>query len=135
MFDIGYKVNDVIPNFEISRKLKCGVMGGIRYSNANNAIALFIGKNGNFENDVENEIIKYMGTGEGDQSLENKRNYRLAMANENNTAIFLFRWVSEGKCKYLGQVKLIEKPIFEKRINVCGEEETKIFYKLQFLKS
>ena len=133
MFDIGYQIDELISNREISRKLKCGIMGGIRYSNANNAIALFIGMRGNFENIVKDSTIKYMGTGKGDQTLDNIRNYRLAMANENNTAIYLFKWVGEDKCRYLGQVKLVEAPAFEKRINEVGEEETKIFYKLKFM--
>ena len=131
MFEIGYNVNDIVEHNDLCKRVKCGCMGGIRYSKENNALILFIKKNGLYKNVWHGDVLEFMGSGRGDQSIDKKTNRRLTYSRENETAVFLFEWMCDGDLKYLGRMVLDDKPRTESAQNKYGETETRIIYRLR----
>jgi 5-methylcytosine-specific restriction protein A len=131
MFDIGFKVGDVISHDKICKKMKCGCMGGIRFSKSNNVIVLFMNNNSVYSNSWDGDVLQFMGSGKGNQSLDRGYNQRLAKSNSTNTDIYLFEWVDTINCKYVSKMKLIEKPFEKNIIGKNGEKETKVIFLLK----
>ncbi len=130
MFDIGYKVNEIVSHADIYKKTLCGCMGGIRYSKAKNVIVLFMKSRGQYENCWDGDVLHYMGSGKGNQSLDRLVHQRIIEADENDTAICLFEWLDNENCKYVGRMVLVEARI-EKRETVCGDYEDKAIFLLK----
>ncbi len=131
MFDLGYRKNEIITHDELCKKAGCGCMGGIRYSKRNNVLLLFIKKSSKYDNSWNKGILRYMGSGKGNQSAYSMGNARLTKSMEENTAVFLIEWVDETSCKYLGRVILIGEPEYETRVNDVGDIERKVFFHLK----
>ncbi len=128
MFDIGYKESEIVSHGELCKRAHCGCMGGIRYSKANNVLVLFMKNNGQYDNSWDGDILHYMGSGKGNQSVEKLVHQRMIHAAEKDTAICLFEWVDNEKCKYVGRMVLTENARIEKRKNVCGDDEDKVIF-------
>ena len=131
MFDIGYKVNEVVPHLDLCRKAHCGCMGGIRYSKDNNVLVLLMKSNGQYDNYWDGDILHYMGSGKGNQSIDRMVHQRIIHAAEKDTAICLFEWIDNENCKYIGRMVLAEKARIEKRKSVCGDDEDKVIFLLK----
>ena len=116
--------------FELCKKVGCGCMGGIRFSKNNNALVLFIKDNSPYDNKWEGEVLHFMGSGKGDQSADTRTNQRLAMSQENDTAVCLFERIGMENCRYMGRMVLAGKPYYEYREGKDGKER-KVFFLLK----
>ncbi|QUA52188.1 hypothetical protein [Aristaeella lactis] len=133
MFSIGYKKNEIVFHDDLCKKTSCGCMGGIRYSKKNNILVLFVKKNSQYENVWEGDLLKYMGSGKGNQSIYKQGNIKLAEATKNNTDIFLFEWLDMYQCRYIGRMILDNEPYYEMHQNKYGEMERKVIFPLKML--
>ena len=112
-----FEINEFYPKREIWRKLKVGVMGGIRPNVRENYVVVFLDaptpnpKPGQSHNiyqdryDAQTGLFYYTGAGQrGNQTLSG-RNGWLANSNKNKTPIYFFRQYNfGGKHQYVGPV-------------------------------
>lgn len=131
MFNFGLKKDAVITHDQICRKAKCGCIGGIRYSKQNNVLVLFINSNSQYENAWDGEMLKYMGTGRANQSIEAAGNMHLAEATKTKTAVYLFERVDSISCRYIGRMELVKTPYYEMHKNKDGINERKVIFVLK----
>ncbi len=131
MFDIGFADNEIVSHIDICHKTHCGCMGGIRYSSKNNLLLLFITEKSKCENKSDGDILKYMGSGKGNQSLDRMVNKRLANSIQNNTEIYLFKWVDSERCKFIGKMCLAGDPYYEMWETEDGDKERKVIFPLK----
>ena len=131
MFNIGYNENVIVSHDELCKKIGVGCMGGVRFSKENNVLALFMKTNSQYDNSWDGEILKYMGSGKGDQSVKRMGNARLANSTENDTAVYLFEWADAVNLRFIGRMVLAGEPYYENRKNKYGENEKKVFFPLK----
>lgn len=133
MFDFGYHKDQIVRHDEICKAAHCGCMGGIRYSKEKNAVILFIKNSSNYRNNWKNNILFFMGSGSGNQTL-GRSNGNLYNAEKNGSSIHLFEWVDTINCKYKGQLALAGEPKFVTEKNKYGDTEKKVVFPLQLKK-
>lgn len=134
MFQLGYIENEIVAHDDLCKRAKCGCMGGIRYSKENNVLLLFMKQDSSYNNIWDGNILEFMGSGKGNQSVESGCNRRLTYSEKNNTAIYLFEWINSINLKYIGRMNLCKKP--EKKIftNKFGNGEEKVIFYLRQVK-
>ena len=131
MFEIGYKQDEIVLHEELCKRAKCGCMGGIRYSKDNNVLLLFMKKDSAYSNVWNGDVLEFMGSGKGNQSVESGWNRRLADSEKEETAVCLFEWVDSMRLKFVGRMILSQKPIIKKFINKYGNAEDKVVFYLK----
>ncbi len=131
MFEIGYKINDLVEHDELCKRIGCGCMGGVRYSKKNNVVLLFMKKTGKYENSWNGDVLEFMGSGLGDQTANSKSNRRITESKEKGTDLFLFEWVDSSKLRFLGRMILDGAPKTVKKKNNQGEDERKVIFRLK----
>lgn len=70
MFDIGYIQDEIVLHEEPCKRAKYGCMGCIRYSKDNIVLLFFIKKDSAYCNIWNGDILEFMGSGKGNQSIE-----------------------------------------------------------------
>lgn len=131
MFEIGYKQDEIVLHENLCKRAKCGCMGGIRYSKDNNVLLLFMKKDSDYCNVWNGEVLEFMGSGKGNQSIELGLNRRLADSEKKDTAVCLFEWVDSMSLKFVGRMILSQEPIIKKFNNKYGNAEDKVVFYLE----
>ncbi|WP_414835427.1 HNH endonuclease [Bacillus sp. Ba 3] len=127
---------EVYDNSEITRRFKCGNMGGMRRSKKTNTLVLFSDHTkGIYDDRWDKNILYYTGMGqEGHQTLEGNQNKTLYESNENGIGVYLFEAFQPGEHIFMGQVRLVEEPFQEIQEDTQGKERKVWIFPIRILK-
>lgn len=131
MINVKFEENDIVSHDELCKSIGVGCMGGMRFSKKNNVLVLFMKDGSKYENAWDGNILRYMGCGKGNQSIDKMGNKRLAESTNNDTTVLLFEWVDNSSCRFVGTMVLAGAPYYETKYNNLGEEERKIIFPLK----
>ncbi|PFI17576.1 HNH endonuclease [Bacillus cereus] len=129
-------IGEVYENSEITRRFKCGNMGGMRRSKKTNTLVLFSDHTkGIYDDRWDKDILYYTGMGqEGHQTLEGNQNKNLYESNENGVGVYLFEAFQPGEHIFMGQVRLVEEPFQERQEDTQGKERKVWIFPIRILK-
>jgi len=118
-----YEIGQVVTNNELIAEFKCGQSGGMRRSNAKNALIIISDNTkGLYENKWFGDILHYTGMGRiGDQDLNYKQNKTLVESNENGVTLCLLEVLIPTEYIYRGTVSLDADPYQEIQKGEDGE--------------
>lgn len=113
------KVGQIYTNDDIKRVFQVSGQGGMRKSNINNCLVLFVvhnERNPYADKWSDDGVLHYTGMGlSGDQSFEYMQNKTLANSKNNGVDLHLFESNSPNEYIYSGQVELAGEPYYDRQ--------------------
>ncbi|HFK1515001.1 TPA: HNH endonuclease [Bacillus cereus] len=129
-------IGKIYDNGEITKRFKCGNMGGMRRSKKTNTLVLFSDHTkGIYDDRWDKDILFYTGMGqEGHQTLNGNQNKTLYESNENGVGVYLFEAFQPGEHIFMGQVRLVEEPFQDTQEDTQGQKRRVWIFPIGLLK-
>ncbi|WP_080468480.1 HNH endonuclease [Bacillus cereus] len=129
-------IGKIYDNGEITKRFKCGNMGGMRRSKKTNTLVLFSDHTkGIYDDRWDKDILFYTGMGqEGHQTLDGNQNKTLYESNENGVGVYLFEAFQPGEHIFMGRVRLVEEPFQETQEDTKGQKRKVWIFPICLLK-